>query len=207
VAAELVTPTGALLVSEYAVRFAPLPHMRLETIGYGAGSRDFSGTPNVLRLLIGDTAAVGESEAIVTLECEIDDMNPQLFGPLMERLLAAGALDVYYTAVQMKKNRPGTLVTIIAPPEKREALTGLLFTESTTIGVRYQELRRERLVREIRAVPTPLGVVRFKVARRDGRVLNAAPEFDDCAAIATARGIPIKDVQAVATKAWLESLS
>jgi pyridinium-3,5-bisthiocarboxylic acid mononucleotide nickel chelatase len=205
VVAELVTPTGALLVSDYAARFGPLPQMCVRTIGYGAGSWDFPGAPNVLRLLIGETSGAAESESIVTLECEIDDMNPQLFGPLMERLLASGALDVFYTAVQMKKNRPGTLVTIIATPERREALAGLLFAETTTIGVRYQELRRERLVREVRPIATPLGVVRIKVARRDGRVLNASPEFDDCVAIAAARGIPIKDVQAVATKAWLES--
>jgi len=105
----------------------------------------------------------------------------------------------------MKKNRPGTLVTVIAPPERREAIAGVLFVHTTTIGVRYQEMRRDRLDREIRAIDTPLGPIRFKVATRDGRVLNAAAEFDDCARVAAVQGRPIKDVQAVAMKAWLDS--
>jgi uncharacterized protein (DUF111 family) len=132
-------------------------------------------------------------------------MNPQLFGPLMDRLAAAGALDVFYAPVQMKKNRPGVLVTVIAHPEHREAIAGVLFTDTTTIGVRYHETARDRLDREIVTVDTPAGPIRFKVARRDGRVLNAAPEFDDCARAARERGLSIKDVQAIATKAWLDS--
>jgi pyridinium-3,5-bisthiocarboxylic acid mononucleotide nickel chelatase len=206
VAAELVTPTGALLVTEYAESFGVLPQMRLESMGYGAGNRDFTGHPNVLRIIVGRSDAASVDERIVVLECEIDDMNPQLFGPLMDRLHANGALDVFYAPVQMKKNRPGTLVTVIARPEQREALSGMLFAETTTIGVRYQELLRERLEREVRSIPTPVGPIRFKIATRDGRVLNASPEFDDCAKAAAERGLPIKDVQAIATKAWLESL-
>jgi uncharacterized protein (DUF111 family) len=131
-------------------------------------------------------------------------MNPQLFGPLMDRLGEAGALDVFYAAVQMKKNRPGTLVTVLGRPERREAIAAVLFTHTTTIGVRYQEMRRDILDREIQSVETPLGAIRFKVATRDGRVLNAAAEFDDCARVAAERGIPIKDVQALAMKAWLD---
>lgn len=202
---ELVTPTGALIVTDYASSFGPLPAMRMDKIGYGAGTRDFKGNPNVLRLFLGDAEALSPAERVVTIECEIDDMNPQLFGPLMDRLAEAGALDVFYSAVQMKKNRPGTLVTVIAPPERREAIAGLLFAETTTIGVRYQEVRRDRLDREIRTIDTPLGPIRFKVATRDGRVLNAAAEFDDCARVAAERQVPIKDVQAMATRAWLES--
>ena len=121
---ELVTPTGALLVTSYARRFGPLPAMRVERVGYGAGDRDFPSTPNVLRVLIGEAAAAAATERIVVIECEIDDMNPQLFGALMDRLYAAGALEVFYVPVQMKKNRPGTLLTVIAPPEQREALAG-----------------------------------------------------------------------------------
>jgi pyridinium-3,5-bisthiocarboxylic acid mononucleotide nickel chelatase len=204
VAAELVTPTGALLITEYAKRFGPLPEMRIDVVAYGAGDRDFSDHPNVLRLLVGETASTPGLERIVVLECEIDDMNPQLFGPLMDALYAAGALEVFYAAVQMKKNRPGTLVTVIAPPDRREALAGKLFAETTTIGVRYQELLRERLEREIRILDTPVGPIRFKVATRDGRVLNAAPEFDDCAKAAAERGMSIKDVHAIAQKAWLD---
>jgi hypothetical protein len=204
VQAELVTPTGALLMTEYARSFGPLPLMRVDVIGYGAGDREFKGHPNVLRLLVGEMGAVRSVERIVTMECEIDDMNPQLFGPLMDRLYAAGALDVFYSAVQMKKNRPGTLVTVIASPDNREAIASALFTETTTIGVRYQEMMRERLEREIRTIETPVGPIRFKIASRDGRVLNAAPEFDDCVRAAAERQLSIKDVQAQAMKAWLD---
>jgi uncharacterized protein (TIGR00299 family) protein len=205
IAKELVTPTGALIVTAYASSYGPLPQMRVEGIGYGAGTRDFKGHPNVLRLWVGETAGTTAAERIVRIECEIDDMNPQLFGPLMDRLSAAGALDVFYAPVQMKKNRPGTLVTILAPPERREAITGVLFTDTTTIGVRYDEMLRDRLDREIRTIETPVGAIRFKVAGRDGRILNAAAEFDDCARVAGERGLSIKDVQAIATKAWLDS--
>jgi uncharacterized protein (TIGR00299 family) protein len=205
VAAELVTPTGALIVTDYASGFGRLPETRVTGIGYGAGTRDFTGNPNVLRLLVGESESDAAAERIVSIECEIDDMNPQLFGPLMDRLSEAGALEVFYSAVQMKKNRPGTLVTILARPERREAMAGILFAHTTTIGVRYQEMLRDRLDRVIQSVDTPLGAIRFKVATRDGRVLNAAAEFDDCARVAAERGMPIKDVQAIATKAWLES--
>jgi uncharacterized protein (DUF111 family) len=122
----------------------------------------------------------------------------------MDRLHDAGALDVFYAPVQMKKNRPGTLVTVVARPTDRARLSGLLFAETTTIGVRYREMQRERLAREIRTVETPLGAIRVKVATRGGRVMNASPEFEDCARIAAARGLPIKEVQAIATKAWLD---
>jgi pyridinium-3,5-bisthiocarboxylic acid mononucleotide nickel chelatase len=203
-ATELTTPTGALLVTGYARSYGPLPPMRVDRIGYGAGDKDFPNHPNVLRMLLGSTDTAGTEERIVALECEIDDMNPQLFGPLMDRLYAAGAHDVFYAAVQMKKNRPGTLVTVIAPPGRREQIAGVLFAETTTIGLRYQEMRRERLDRDVIGVETPLGEIRFKVARRGGRVVNAAPEFEDCARAAAERGVPIKDVQAQAMKAWLE---
>jgi len=202
---ELVTPTGALLVTGYARSFGPMPAMRVEGIGYGAGDRDPKGTPNVLRIFRGERTDASAGQRVVQIECEIDDMNPQLFGPLMDRLSEAGALDVFYGAVQMKKNRPGTLVTVVAPPECREALTTVLFAHSTTIGVRYQEMQRDVLEREIRAIETPLGSIRFKVATRGGRVLNAAPEFDDCARIAAERGLPIKEVQAIATRAWVDA--
>jgi pyridinium-3,5-bisthiocarboxylic acid mononucleotide nickel chelatase len=205
---ELVTPTGALLVTSYARSFGPLPAMRLEGVGYGAGDRNPTDAPNVLRVLRGervDAEASAAAARVVQIECEIDDMNPQLFGPLMEGLADAGALDVFYAAVQMKKNRPGTLVTVVAPPARREAIAAVLFTHTTTIGVRYQEMMRDTLDREIRTIETPLGPVRFKIATRAGRVLNAAPEFDDCVRIAAERSVPIKDVQAQAMRAWLNS--
>ena len=217
---ELTTPTGALIVTEYADAFGPMPPMRVERIGYGAGDRDLPGRPNVLRALVGESAeaemradpAVGIRaaadaeglERVVVLECQIDDMNPQLYGVLMDRLNGAGALDVFYVPIQMKKNRPGTLVTVIAPPAQRAALTGILFAESTTIGVRVTETLRERLDREAVTVDTPLGVVRVKVARRQGEVLNAAPEFEDCVRLAVEHHIAVKDVQAIVVKAWLD---
>jgi uncharacterized protein (TIGR00299 family) protein len=204
---ELVTPTGALLITAYAREFGPLPPMRLNRTGYGAGDRDPRESPNVLRVLQGERigTSADEGSRVVQIECEIDDMNPQLFGPLMDRLTDAGALDVFYSAVQMKKNRPGTLVTVVAPPNRREGIAGVLFTHTTTIGVRYQEMYRDTLDREIRTIETPVGPIRVKIASRDGRVLNAAPEFDDCARIASERGLAIKEVQALATRAWLDA--
>ena len=201
---ELVTPTGALLVTGYARAFGPLPAMRLERLGYGAGDRDPKGTPNVLRIMKGaraDAVSGGDGSRVVKIESEIDDMNPQLFGPLMDSLLAAGALDVFYTAVQMKKSRPGTLITIVAPPARRQALTDILFRESTTIGIRYEEMARTCLDRAVETVTTEYGDVRFKVARQDGRELNASPEFDDCARLAAEHGVSIKLVQAAAVHA------
>ena len=202
--AELLTPTGALILTEYASSFGPVPAMRVDRVGYGAGDRELKETPNVVRVLVGESSEGGNAMRVVTLECEIDDMNPQIFGVLMDRLYAAGALEVFYSSVQMKKNRPGTLMTIVARPEDREKLTDIVFRESTTIGVRYQELARECLDREMITVSTAVGPVRFKVARRAGQVLNAQPEFDDLAKLSAERGIPIKDVQALAQKAWLE---
>jgi uncharacterized protein (DUF111 family) len=122
----------------------------------------------------------------------------------MDRLYGAGALDVYYAAVQMKKNRPGTLVTVIAPPDRRDALAGILFTDTTTIGVRHREMLRERLERTIRTIDTPVGSIRFKIASRDGLIVNASPEFDDCVKAASERGLSIKEVQARAVKAWID---
>jgi hypothetical protein len=202
---ETVTPTGALLVAGHAVEFGPMPAMRVERIGYGAGDKDLPGTPNVLRLVIGRDEAVPGAQRVVLLECEIDDMNPQVYGVLLDMLYAAGALEVFYTAVQMKKNRPGTLLTIVAPPDRREALTGIVFRETTTIGLRYQELLRACLEREIVVVDTPVGPIRFKIARRDGAVLNASPEFEDCARAAAERSLPVKQVLALATEAYWHS--
>jgi hypothetical protein len=201
---ELTTPTGALLVTEFAGSYGPLPEMRVNRIGYGAGDKDFPDHPNVVRLLAGEPVTNPALETIVSIECEIDDMNPQLFGPLMDRLYGAGALDVYYAAVQMKKNRPGTLVTVIAPPDRRDALAGILFTDTTTIGVRHREMLRERLERTIRTIDTPVGPIRFKIASRDGLIVNASPEFDDCVKAASERGLSIKEVQARAVKAWID---
>jgi uncharacterized protein (DUF111 family) len=178
--------------------------MKLERVGYGAGSRDFRDTPNVLRVLLGEADRMAPSHSVVVMEAEIDDMNPQIFGVLMDRLLAAGALDVFYTSIQMKKNRPGTLMTVIASPDARDRLTSIVFRESTTIGVRYREMARECLERETVTVQTRFGPVGVKVARRQGEVFNASPEFEDCARLAGEHGVPVKDVQAAALKAYLD---
>jgi hypothetical protein len=203
--AEMVTPTGALLITSYATEFGGIPAMKISKIGYGAGARSFDDTPNVLRVLIGDADAAAPSHTVVVIEAEIDDMNPQIFGVVMDKLLSAGALDVFYTPIQMKKNRPGTLLSVIAPPPTREKLTATIFRETTTIGVRYREMTRECLERETQTVTTPFGQVRFKVASRDGEVLNASPEFDDCVRLADASGRSVKEIQAAATKAWLDA--
>lgn len=202
--AELVTPTGALLITSYASEYGSIPPMRVKKIGYGAGLRDFADMPNVLRVLIGQDSADAHVQTVTVIEAEIDDMNPQIFGVLMDRLLADGALDVFYTPIQMKKNRPGTLLTVLASPNLRERLTTMIFRETTTIGVRYREMARECLDRETIRVETPFGAIGVKVARRNGEVMNASPEFDDCVRIAAASGTPLKDVQAAAMKSYLD---
>ena len=203
---ELVTPTGALLVSDYARSYGPLPAMRVERVGYGAGTRDLESAPNVVRLVIGErlvmTAAEHDGEPIVKIECEIDDMSPQLFGPVADRLFRAGAVDVYLTPVQMKKGRPGTLLTALTPPDKRAEICDLLFRETTTIGVRFEQMWRETLDRRWEDVAVSGGHVRVKIASRRGEILNAVPEFDDCVRVADATGRPVKTVQAEALEAW-----
>ena len=201
--AEMVTPTGALLITSYAQQFGVIPPMKVRAVGYGAGTREFPDTPNVLRAVIGEADEQAAVSSVVVIEADIDDMNPQIFGVVMDALLAQGALDVYYTPIQMKKNRPGILLTVVAPPDARERLTGVIFRETTTIGVRYREMARECLDREEVTVQTPFGAVRMKVARRNGEIQNVSPEFEDCARIARERNIPVKEVQALATKAFL----
>jgi uncharacterized protein (TIGR00299 family) protein len=206
---ELLTPTGALLLTGFATRFGPMPPMTIDRVGYGAGTRDFPSVPNVVRLFVGARASEGErvpsstvDGTVVSIECEIDDMNPQLFGPAMDRLFAAGALDVFLTPVQMKKNRPGTLVTVLAAPEARAALVDVLFAETTTIGVRFTTMARETLERRWEDVTVGGGTVRMKIATRRGRVVNVMPEIEDCLRIAAATGRPVKDVQDDARRAW-----
>jgi len=199
---ELVTPTGALIATTYASSFGPIPAMSVEHVGYGAGERDNPETPNVLRVLIGRATTQPAVERVSVVECEIDDMNPQLFGVAMDQLYAAGALEVFYTPVQMKKNRPGTLLTVVVSPEKRPAIADVIFRETTTIGLRHYDVDRECLAREIVTVSTPLGAVRFKVSSRGGRPITATPEFEDCARLAGANNLAVRDVQAIAIAAY-----
>ena len=201
---ELLTPTGALLVTAHASAYGPLPPMRIEAAGHGAGTRDTAGRPNVLRLVAGEAAAAaasGASDRVLVLEAELDDMSPQLYGPLMERLLAAGALDAFYTPIQMKKGRPGILVTALAEPGRREAVEEVFFAETTTLGVRRQEWERTVLERSVVPVQTPYGEVGVKIGRRGARVYNVQPEFEDCQRAAATRGVPVKEVWAAAVAA------
>jgi len=199
---ELLTPTGALLVTAHATDYGPLPPMQIEKVGHGAGSRDTGGRPNVLRLLVGAEARGEGGGRVLVLETEIDDASPQLFGPLLDQLLGAGAMDAFFTPVQMKKGRPGVLVTVLAPPERRGAVEELLFRETTTLGIRRQEWDRTVLEREVSTVETAYGPIRVKIGRRGGTVYNAWPEFDDCQRAATEKGVPVKQVLAEALSAW-----
>jgi len=199
---ELVTPTGALLVTGHATEYGPLPPLRIEKTGHGAGSRDTKGRPNVLRLIVGEEVGASAAGRILVLETEVDDTSPQLLGPLIDRLLGVGAVDAFFTPVQMKKGRPGVLVTVLAPPERREAIEELLFRETTTLGVRRQEWQRTELERETASVATPYGTVRVKIGRRGSVVYNAWPEFEDCQRLAAEAGVAVKEVLAEALAAW-----
>jgi uncharacterized protein (TIGR00299 family) protein len=208
--AELVTPTGAAIVKTLASRFASFPEMKILKSGYGAGSRDFPGHPNVARLVIGETSAAAlaaktASETITVLEANLDDLNPQVFGYVMDRLLEEGALDAFGMPVQMKKNRPGTLLTVMCRPEDAGKLTQLLFTETTTLGVRRRDEVRQTLARRWENVRTQWGDVRIKIASLNGTVTNYAPEFEDCRRIASEYRVPLKQVMGAAVEAYLAS--
>jgi uncharacterized protein (TIGR00299 family) protein len=206
--AELVTPTGAAIVKTLAKRFAPFPEMRIEKAGYGAGSREFPGYPNVARLVIGEAAvslaSKTNAETITVLEASLDDLNPQVFGYVMDRLLQEGALDVFAVPVQMKKNRPGTLLTVLCKPEHADALTRLIFAESTTLGVRRRNEARQVLARRWEKVRTQWGEVRIKIASMNGTVTNYAPEYEDCRRIAAEHHVPLKAVMQEAARRYLE---
>ncbi len=200
VEAELVTPTGAAILTALARGYGDAPPMRVERIGYGAGSRELP-HPNLLRVTIGETAdepAGYEQDRVTLLETNIDDMNPQLYEHAMERLFAAGALDVYLTPVQMKRNRPGTKLSALVADEQLPAVLDAMLTETTAIGVRATAVRRWKLAREQVIVQTRYGPIEVKVARRAGRVVNVAPEYRACRAAAAAHRVPLKEVQAAA---------
>jgi pyridinium-3,5-bisthiocarboxylic acid mononucleotide nickel chelatase len=218
---ELVTPTGAAIVKTLSHRFAAFPAMRIERAGYGAGTRDFPAHPNVVRLTIGEStanvpnAALGTSngasrdvsqdafrEKITVLEANLDDLSPQVLAYAMERLLAEGALDVFSVPVQMKKSRPGALLTVLAKMEDANRLTKLIFAETTTLGVRCREEQRQTLSRRWESVETTWGRVRIKVASMNGSISNYAPEYEDCRALAEAHHVPLKQVIQEAAQAY-----
>jgi pyridinium-3,5-bisthiocarboxylic acid mononucleotide nickel chelatase len=203
---ELVTPTGAAIVKMLASRFSSFPGMKIEKSGYGAGSRDFPGQANVLRLVIGEAAealaAKTNSETITVLEANLDDLNPQVFGYVMDRLFEEGALDAFGMPVQMKKNRPGTLLTVLCKPEDAGKMTQLIFTETTTLGVRRRDEGRQVLARRWEKVCTQWGDVRIKIASMNGTVTNYAPEYEDCRRIAAEHRVPLKAVLQEATRLY-----
>jgi pyridinium-3,5-bisthiocarboxylic acid mononucleotide nickel chelatase len=199
VAAELVTPTGAAILTTLAAGAGAMPAMTVRAIGYGAGTRDLE-TPNVVRVFIGDRAADADrggppgTEVVVQVETTVDDMSPQLYEPLVERLLEAGALDVYLVPVIMKRSRPGVTLTALCEPARLDAVTRTLFEESTTIGVRWTSYRRRPLPRELVTVDTAYGAITFKVSRLEGRAVTATPEFADVRRIAADKGLPVREV-------------
>jgi len=206
---ELVTPTGAAIVTTLAARFGPMPSMKVHRIGYGAGENDFHAQPNVARLFVGEseealTGAPGlpGDELVSIIEANLDDMSPQLYGYFVDRALAEGALDVTCNPIQMKKNRPGIEVNIVCEPEKADALSKLLFEQTTTIGLRIYEARRKILARESVEVETPYGKVNMKVAKWGGKVVNVAPEYEDCQKLAGEKSVPLKQIIIAAQVAY-----
>lgn len=205
---ELVTPTGAAIVATLCDAFGPQPAMSVSAIGYGAGTADLEGQPNVLRIMIGEVAektVAGFDEEIAVIEANLDDMNPQIYGYFLEKALGAGALDVYTTPVQMKKNRPGTLLTVLCKPQDTNALMSLIFAETTTFGARTYRAQRRVLPREWVSVATEYGEVRIKVSRVNGRILHVAPEYDDCRKLAVEKNVPLQKVIAEAMRNYERS--
>jgi len=194
VRAELVTPTGAAILTTLAASAGRMPAMTVQAVGYGAGTMDLPGTPNVLRCFVGETAEAGGDETVLQVETTIDDMSPQLYEPLVERLFEAGALDVFLTSVVMKRGRPGVVVTALAPHDRLDAVSRALFEESPTIGVRWSEWRRTRLEREMVTLPTAYGAIPFKVSRLGGRVVTVTPEFVEVLRIAREKSLPVREV-------------
>jgi uncharacterized protein (TIGR00299 family) protein len=205
---ELVTPTGAAIVKTLCKRFSSFPEMKIDKTGYGAGSRDFPGHANVVRLTIGEApsefAGKTSEQTITVLEANIDDLNPQVFGYVMDRLLEEGALDAFGIPVQMKKNRPGMLLSVLCRPEDAGQLTSLILAETTTLGVRRREERREVLARKLITVSTRWGDVRLKIASMNGTITNYAPEYDDCRRIAVEHHVPLKNVMQEAVQAYMK---
>jgi hypothetical protein len=203
---ELTTPTGAAIVASLAGSFGPLPAMKVERIGYGAGSRDLAEQANVLRLFVGqsgDEASLGAlADQVWVLETNLDDVSGEIVGYATSRLLEAGALDVYTTAIQMKKNRPGVTLTVLGEASRVEALEGILFRETGTLGVRRWQASRHKLERQPHRVETAWGPIDGKLTSGAGQPAAFSPEYDSCSRIAAQQGIPLKDVYEAAHKAF-----
>ena len=202
---EFVTPTGAAIITTVCDRFEPLPSMLIATSGYGAGTRNPKGFPNTLRVLVGESAGSAQDETLLMIETNIDDMSPQLIGHVMDRAFELGALDCYLTHTQMKKNRPGVLVSILCRPVDREKFLQLLFAETTTIGARSYEVSRRALARETVRVETQFGPIDVKVARGSNGSVNVMPEFEQCRVAASTAQVALREVQDAARQAYLQS--
>jgi hypothetical protein len=208
---ELLTPTGAAIITTVCSEYGPIPRIRTDRTGYGAGTREYDNFPNVLRVLIGETE-IGEietdgaaSERLWMIETNLDDVSPQIIGHVMDRMFELGALDCYVTPVQMKKNRPGVLLSVLCGPEEKEAVMKLLFLETTTLGVRSYEVERRALRRNVVTVETQYGPIDVKVAHLNGRVVNEMPEFEQCRAAAIRADVPLKIVEEAARVALTKS--
>ena len=203
---ELVTPTGAAIVSTLAQSFGAIPPMVTKSIGYGAGKNDY-GIPNVLRVMIGevDKNSDHNSHEVTILETNIDDLSPQIYEVVMDRLFAGGALDVYLTPIQMKKNRPATLLSVICNPSDIDKMSDILFKETSTIGIRIDTRKRICLQREIITVDTKYGPIRVKLAKKSDEIVNAQPEYDDCKAAAASNNVPFKEVRDAAIVEFYKS--
>jgi pyridinium-3,5-bisthiocarboxylic acid mononucleotide nickel chelatase len=209
---ELVTPTGAALIRALNPVFGPQPAMLIDAIGYGAGTRNPAGFPNVVRLSVGEASGAiasshSSTEVVTVLETALDDITPQVLAQVAETALASGALDVMLTPVIMKKGRPGTLLTVLCHPSDSPALERLILRETTTLGIRIRQDRRSCLGRSYATVSTPYGDIRIKVGSLGGEELNAAPEFEDCRTAATTHHVPVKQVQQAAFAAYLQRAS
>ena len=196
---ELLTPTGAALLTSLGSHFGQMPPMKVEKIGYGAG-RDDLPHPNLLRLLIGTPVASSGKERVTVIETNIDDMNPQFYEYVMEGLFGMDVREVYLTPILMKKNRPATLLTVVCAAEKLSSVTEFLLKETTTLGVRWREEERGRADREIVTLQTKYGRIRLKLARWEGSIVNLSPEYEDCKQLALKRGVPLKEVHDEARK-------
>jgi pyridinium-3,5-bisthiocarboxylic acid mononucleotide nickel chelatase len=198
---ELLTPTGAAIITTVCVEYGPIPRMITEKSGFGAGTREYQDFPNVLRVLIGETEDAGATdERLWMIETNLDDASPQIIGHVMDRVLESGALDCFFTSVQMKKNRPGVLLSVLCRAGEKETVMKLLFTETTTLGVRSYEVTRRALQRSVVRVETPYGPIDVKVAHLEGRVVNEMPEFEQCRQAAANANVPLKIVEEAARK-------
>jgi uncharacterized protein (TIGR00299 family) protein len=201
---EFVTPTGAAIITAVCEQFGPVPPMKIEATGYGAGTRNHQNFPNALRIFVGATeGATVLDETLLMIETNIDDMTPQVIGYVMDLAFELGALDCYLTHIQMKKNRPGMQFSILCRPADREKFLQMLFTETTTIGARSYEVLRRALARETVRVETQFGPIDVKVAHINNGAVNAMPEFEQCRAAAKKAGVPLREVQEVARVAYL----